>query len=354
MRFLKTKVFVYFMVILLASTLVLTGCGQSGGKTEKDNSSQPKEEKKKVVIKITHGVGTDSVFQHTSEKFKELVGAYSNGQVEVQIYPGSQLGSAEKSVQDIQQGIIEATIESVNNYSPFAPTFGMFDLPYLVESSEEFNKAIDAMADKLNEKITKESGLRAITWFEQGPRVLGTKTDKPIETIDDLQGLKIRVPKNPMMLGAFQSWGVNATPIAWDETINAVQQGVIDGLELPYGDFYSTNLYEMLKYITEIHYKYDVGAIVVKEEWLQSQPEDIRNAIIKAGKETTEWARDFNKDFLNKAKEQMKGKVTLSPTPKDEAVWIEKAKADWPKYYDKVGGKETVSALMDVLGKKLP
>ena len=351
MKIKNSKMFLFLLLILLAVSLVLGGCGD---KTEKNDVEKPKDEKKKVVMKITHGVGTDSVFQHTSEKFGELVAAYSNGQVELQIYPGSQLGSAEKSVQDIQQGIIEATIESVNNYSPFAPTFGMFDLPYLVESSEEFNKAIDAMTDKLNEKITKESGLRAITWFEQGPRVLGTKTDKPIETINDLKGLKIRVPKNPMMLGAFQSWGVNATPIAWDETINAVQQGVIDGLELPYGDFYSTNLYEMLKHITEIHYKYDVGAIVVKEEWLQNQPEDIRNAIIKAGKETTEWARGFTNEFLTKAKEEMKTKVNLAPTPKDENIWIEKAKADWPKYYDKVGGKEMVSELMGVLGKDLP
>jgi len=352
---LMKKMVLFVVVILLSLTLTLAGCGSNNqpaknSDQEKDNAKSAK----KVVFKITHGVGTDSVFHKSAEKFKALVEEYSNGQVKVEIFPGGQLGSGQKSVQDIQQGIIQATIESVNNMSPFAPTFGIFDLPYLVKSSEEFNKVIDTMGSELNNKINKESGLTAITWFEQGPRVLGTNTDKPIETINDLKGLKIRVPKNPMMLGAFNSWGVNATPIAWDETINAVQQGVIDGLELPYGDFYSTNLDEVLNYITEIHYKYDVGAIVVKDQWLQSQPEEIRNAIIKAGEETTVWIRGFSKDFIDKAKEEMKANVVLSPTPKDEDVWVEKATADWPEYYDKVGGKEMVAKVMQVLGRELP
>ncbi|MFZ7101187.1 MAG: TRAP transporter substrate-binding protein [Peptococcaceae bacterium] len=345
----KRKIGLMILMVLLSGMLILAGCGKNTDTEAKGQTEEPQ----KITFKITHGVGTDSVFHHASEKFKELAEEYSQGQIDVQIYPGGQIGSGNKSVQDIQSGIIQATIESVNNISPFAPTFGVFDLPYFVNNSEEFNKVVAEMNDELNEKIFQESGLKTITWFEQGPRVLGTN-GRAVKTLADLKGLKIRVPKNPMMLGAFASWGVNATPIAWDETINAVQQGVIDGLELPYGDFYSTNLDEIIDYITEIHYKYDVCAIVVKDEWLQSQPENVQNALIRAGEETTEWIKGFTQDFIEKAKREMEVNVTLNPTPEDERVWEEKAKADWPTYYEKVGGRDTVAKAMEVLGKQLP
>lgn len=350
MRKIRSNAVLNILLVLMMAMLTLSGCGQKTGDSKQGDADNKAE---KIVFKITHGVGTDSVYQHSAEHFKELVEKYSNGKVDVQIYPGGQIGSGEKSVQDIQSGIIQATIESVNNMSSFAPSIGVFDMPYLIESSDEFNKAITATGDDLNKKITEESGIRAITWFEQGPRVLGTK-EKPINNINDLKGLKIRVPKNPMMLGAFNSWGVNATPIAWDETINALQQGVIDGLELPYGDMYSTKLDEPLKYITEIHYKYDVCAIVISEKWLQSLPQDVQDAIIKAGTETTVWTRGNTAEFIEKAKNSMKANVTLLPAPKDENVWMEKAKADWPKYYDKVGGKENVAKIMEALGKPMP
>lgn len=353
-RFFARGAIVILAFLVMISMFGCTSKQSTSVEKETQKVSDSKESSKKVVMKITHGVGPDSVFHASAEKFKELVAKYSNGQVEVQIYPGGQIGSGERSVQDIQQGIIEATIESVNNMTPFAPTFGIFDMPYIVESNEEFYKVIDTLGEELNKKIIKESGLRPIIWFEQGPRVLGTKKTK-VETINDLQGLKIRVPKNPIMLSAFNAWGVNATPIAWDETINAVQQGVVDGLELPYGDFYSTNLYETIKYITEIHYKYDIGAVIVKNSWLESQPEDIRNAIIKAAQETQNWQRGFTKEFINKAKKAMEEKqVVLCGPPKDEEVWIKKARAIWPQFYEKIGGKELVAKVMEVMGRQLP
>ncbi len=344
------SIFLSVLFVLMIGMLGLMGCGRT---TDVGDNGKAGKEETKIVFKITHGVGVDSVYQHSSEKFKELVEEYSNGRVDVQIYPGAQIGSGNKSVQDIQAGIIQATIESVNNMTPFAPTFGVFDLPYVVENGEEFYRIIDEVGDELNEQIMDESGLRAITWFEQGPRVLGTKRIA-VKTIDDLKGLKIRVPQNPLMLGAFKSWGVNATPIAWDETINAVQQGVVDGLELPYGDMYSTNLYETLDYITEIHYKYDICAIIVKDEWLQNQPEEVRNAIIRAGNETTEWIKGFATGFIDDAKKKMETNVTLIPTPVDENIWIEKAKANWPSHYDQIGGKEMVLKVVTVLGRELP
>ncbi|WP_052659594.1 TRAP transporter substrate-binding protein [Bacillus alveayuensis] len=344
----KVKAQFFLAIILIAAFLVLTACNL-------DSSEQTggEENGEVVVMKFTHGTGIDGIWQKTAEKFSELVGEYSDGKVKVEIYPGGQIGSGQKSMEDIQNGLIEATVESVNNISPFAPSLGMFDLPYLFQNENEFYQVVDQMGGEINKRMIEESGLRAITWLNKGIRALGT-VDQEVKNIDDLKGLKIRVPQNPILLAAFESWGVNATPIAWDETITALQQGVIDGLELPYDDYESTKLYENINYITDIGYKYDTAMIVIGDEWFQQQPEDIQEAILKAGAETTEWARVNVKKFLDESKKNLEDHVTFSGVPEDEEIWMEKAVQTWPNHYERINGKELLSQAMEILGRELP
>lgn len=332
-----------FSLLVVMMLSILTACG-----SDKEASQDGQ-----VVMKFTHGTGTDGIWQKTAEKFSDLVGEYSDGKVKVEIYPGGQIGSGEKSMEDIQNGLIEATSESVNNLTPFAPSLGMFDLPYLFESGEEYQQVVDQMGDEINERVISESGLRVITWLEKGIRAVGT-IDKEINTIDDLKGSKIRVPKNPIQLASFESWGVNATPIAWDETITSLQQSVIDGLELPYDDFESTKIYENINFISDVGYKYDVAMVVIGDDWFQSQTPEIQEAIVKAGNETTKWTRENVQGFLDESKEKMVDHVTFTGPPKDEDVWKEKAIKTWPMHYDRIKGTELLSEVMDIVGRDLP
>ncbi|PIC63975.1 hypothetical protein CSV79_09295 [Sporosarcina sp. P13] len=334
--------FVFSLLVILVLQ-VLTGCGSDVEGSKNDQ----------VVMKFTHGTGTDGIWQKTAEKFSELVDEYSDGKVKVEIYPGGQIGSGEKSMEDIQNGLIEATSESVNNLTPFAPSLGMFDLPYLFEDSSEYAAVVDELGEKINERVIEESGLRVITWLDKGIRAVGT-IDKEINTIDDLQGSKIRVPKNPIQLASFESWGVNATPIAWDETITSLQQGVIDGLELAYDDFESTKIYENINYISDVGYKYDVAMVVIGEDWFQQQTPEIQDAVIKAGQETTEWTRESVQGLLDESKKVMEDHVTFTGPPKDEEVWKEKALKTWPKQYNRIKGTDLLTEVMNVVGRDLP
>ena len=208
--------------------------------------------------------------------------------------------------------------------------------------------------DVINEKMIAESGNRAIAWIDMGFRVIANN-GKPIEKVDDLRGLKMRVPPNQYMLAAFNSWGCNATPLAWGETINALQQGVVDGLELNYPDIAAVKLYETLKYLTEIHYKLECSLVVVNEEWLQSQPEDVREAIIKAGKDAMMAEREYIAGAVNDSLELLKSEgMTYVGVPKDEDVWMEKAMATWPQFYKEIGGVENLEEIMTLLGRELP
>jgi len=344
----KKKWFVYSLVLILSLSLIITGCGGSNDSSK----NAPKEEK--VVIKYTHGNGENDPHHLVGLKFKELVEEYSKGKVEVRIYPADQLGSEQRGFQDVQNRVVQASSLAVNNATPFAPVLGFFDLPYIFKDNQEFYKVVDTLWDELNAKMIEQSGNRAIIWFDQGFRVL-TNSKRPIKTIDDLKGLKIRVPQNPLQLGAFKAWGSDATPVSWGETFNALQQGVVDGQENPHPVNNSMKFYEVQKYITEIHYKMWVGPVVVNEQWLQSQPEDIREAIIKAGKDATIWSRELIKTYEQEALDNLlaHGMENFGP-PEDEEVWMEKAMAIWPQFYEQIGGTEMLEKVMDLLGREVP
>lgn len=341
------------VMVLAMAMLLVSGCGDAG----KGGAAGDAGKNEKIVIKYTHGVGTDPSDPHqwVALKFKELAEKYTDGKVEVQIFPGGQLGSEQRGFQDVQNGVVQATSLAGNNAAVFAPSVGVYDLPYLFKSREEAYKVIDGIWDDLNKKMIEESGTRALIWFDQGFRVL-TNSKRPVQTLDDLKGLKIRVPQNPMMIGAFKAWGCEPVPIAWDETFNALQQGVVDGQENPHTVNNSMKFYEAKqKYITDIHYKMWIGPVVVQEKWLQSLPADVRDALIKAGKETALAEREFIQKLESDALENLKKNgMQYLGAPKDEDEWQKRAMAIWPQFYSKIGGTEILAKAMQILGREMP
>lgn len=311
---------------------------------------------KKQLIRYTHGSGAtpDDAHQWTALKFKELVEKYSNGQIEVQIYPAGQLGSEQRGFQDVQNGVVEATSLAVNNATVFTPVTGLYDLPYIFKTREEAYKVFDGLWDPINKKMIEQGGVRSIIWFEQGFRVL-TNSKREVKTLKDLQGLKIRVPQNPLMIGAFKSWGVEPVPIAWDETFNALQQKVVDGQENPHVVNASMKFFEVQKYITDIHYKMWIGPVVVQEKWLQNLSPELRDAVLKAGKEAAMAERQFVQELEGKALKQLTDKgMVHSGAPSDEDEWMKRAMSIWPDFYKDIGGTEMAEQAMKILGRELP
>lgn len=342
----KNRIFLVSVALLLSLSLVIAGCGSQ--------TAAAKPEDKKIVMKYTHGLPETDPHHWTALKFKELVEKYSNGKVEVKIFPGGQLGSEQRGFQDVQNNVVQATSLAINNATVYTPSMGMFDLPYIFKSRNEVYKVIDGLWNDSAAKMVKESGNYPIIWFEQGFRVV-SNSKKEVKQMSDLKGLKIRVPQNPLMLGAFKSWGAEATPISWDETFNALQQKVVDGQENPYPIINSSKFYEVQKYITDIHYKIWIGTVVVNDKWLQSLPADVRDAIIKAGKEASLAERDYIVKVENEAMDNLKAKgMVFSGTPVDEDVWMKNAMSIWPDYYDKIGGTELLDKAMKILGRELP
>lgn len=290
-------------------------------------------------MRLSHGDNENNPTHHAAVKFQELVEEYSDGRIEVEIYPSNQLGDEQEVAQSMRMGTIESAIVYTGNLVPLAPSAGVLMLPYAFTSSEQAWAAMDALQEPLNGRISSEAGVRAVGLLEKGFRVL--TTSEPVRTLDDLQGQKIRVSPNNIAIETFKAWGIDPIPMAWAEVFSALQQGVIDGQENPYTTAISSNFYEVQDYITEIHYMMWTGPLLVSERFYQGLPEDLQNAVDRAGIEAANYERELSAQLTEEAKNELvELGMELLGSPEDEAEWQEKARANWPAFYEDIGGEE--------------
>ena len=176
-----------------------------------------------------------------------------------------------------------------------------------------------------------------------------------MRVLSDLQGLKIRVPNNPVMIDTFRAWGCEPTPLAWDETFNALQQKVVDGQENSYVVFASNKFEEVQKYMTELRYKLQIIVMVVNDAWLNRQPADVREAILEAGRFATTHNRQKIMEWEAALKPAMqKAGVEILDRPDDEALWQKKAMELWPSLYPKIGTLDLLDAMMADMNRTRP
>ena len=311
----------------------------------------------KIVIRFAHSntpSDMDPYHALVTKMNDKLVKKLGADRIEIQEFPAGQIGSEERSFQDVQQGILQMTVLAVNNASIFAPSLGAFDLPYIFKSVKEFDDCVDQNWDLINKRMEAESGTIAIAWHSQGFRFI-TNSKQPVVKLADLAPVKIRTPNNPIMIGVYRAWGTDPVPMAMDETFNALQQKVVDGQENPYPVFASNKFEEVQKYITEIHYKVWIGPIVVNAAWFKKQPADVQKAILEGGRLATKHNREMIMAMEARLKPAMKkAGVEILDKPEDENVWEEKAMALWPDLYPKIGNLDLLDKMMADMHRKRP
>ncbi|WP_080872555.1 TRAP transporter substrate-binding protein [Oceanobacillus timonensis] len=346
------KKYVGFIAIMLITFAILQGCGN----TEADEaSSADGNGGEKIVLKLAHTNAPSDQDPYTaiSEEFKSIVEERTDGQVEVEIYPGGQMGGEQSAIQKVQNNVLQATMVAVNNASEYSPSLGAFDLPYMFEDVDQFRKIIDENRDVLNEKLEEDANLEALAWTQQGFRVISSS--KPINTMDDMRGFKIRVPENNLQIETFKALGAEPTPMAFDELFSGLQQKVVDGQENPYVSIYTNRFQEVQDYVTETHYKLWVGPFLINKDFLDGLPEDVQTVIREAGLEVGTYSDEIITQQEEEAKNAIEESgVELLGAPEDEEVWREKSLEIWPDFYDDIGDPAILDSFMESVGREKP
>ncbi|OFV47432.1 MULTISPECIES: TRAP transporter substrate-binding protein [Oligella] len=306
-----------------------------------------------ATFKVAIGDAAGGTQHELGKAFAASLKEKTDGKYTADLFPNSQLGDEQDTVNDAAMGLLDFSILAINNITPFSPSVAILTLPYMIQSLEDAKQLTQGDVGKeLTENTIRDAGVRIIGWSYSGFRVL-TNSKRPVKTLDDLKGMVIRVPKNELMIATYKSWGINPSPLAWNETFTALQQRVVDGQDNPYITVAAMKFDEVQKYITNIRYLFSLEPLIVSEQVFQSQSPEVQQAILDAGMEATEHSYQFLQDTEQKIKEELVAKgMEINDPANDEKEWIEAATNQvWPKFYDQVGGKERLDKILKSLGR---
>lgn len=288
---------------------------------------------KKQVIMAASANSLTSAHAVTLNKFKEVVEKESEGAIQVKVFLGGSMGDETANVKQLRNGELHIATLFNGNLTPFAPSVNALVLPYLFSNLNEAYAVLENQdfTNMLSEQVVKESKTRPLGWMIGGYRSI-TNNKKRILKMEDLQGLKLRVSPSAIQLAAFRAFGIEPHPMAWSETYNALQQGVIDGQENMYATNRDHKFWEIQKYMTEIHYMLWTGAILSSERWFSKLDDDTKALVIRAAKEAQKADWQFAAAYEEECKKESIANGMQVDYLTDEDKWKEKARAIWPEF----------------------
>lgn len=333
------------MVLVLALILSMTACGggeKTDSKAADSNSAAETTSGDKIIIRVGTATEIDSHYTQGAQEFEKKVEEYTNGKVDVQIFPSGQLGNERDMIEGLSLGTLEMVVSSTGPLPNFSKDFQVFDLPFLITDRE---KAYEVMDGEIGQKILatlEPLGIKALGFWENGFRNLSNNS-KEIVTPEDAAGMKIRTMENPIHIATFQQLKAIPTPMAWSEVFTALQQGTIDGQENPLVVFNSNKLYEAQKYLSLTGHVYSPAVMMVSKSAFDSYPQDVQDAIIKAEQEARTWERNYCIKMDNELVETIKS-YGVTVTEVDKALWQAACQPIYEKYSAEIN-QEYVSAL---------
>lgn len=192
------------------------------------------------------------------------------------IYPNGQLGGNSDMIQMVKAGVLDIAKISASSLEQFNPAYSIFSLPYVFQSTEHYFKVMEE-SEAVQEifRSTYDQGFFAIGWYDSGARSIYTTKDGPVETPDDLKGLKIRTQDSPTSIEMIRNMGGAATPMSSGEVYTSLQQGIIDGAENNETVLVDDGHGEVAKSYTYTQHQYTPDIVIISTEtWESMSAED--------------------------------------------------------------------------------
>lgn len=266
-------------------------------------------------------------------KFAEIVKEKSGGKIDVKVFPGGMLGGDLQSVASLQGGLLQMSVMNAGLMSSLAPNFALLDLPFLFENTKEADAVMDGDVGKMLAKELDAKNLVVLAYWELGFRNL-TNSRHPVEKVDDISGLKIRVVQSPIYLDMFKALGANAVPMPFPEVYTALETGTVDGQENPAPSILTAKLNEVQKYMTLTRHTYNPMVMLFSKSAWNKLDADEKALIQEAATEAAAFQRQTSRDADAKAVEALaaSGMKVTTLSSEEVARFREKTKPVADKY----------------------
>lgn len=315
-------------VMVFGILLALGGCG-------------PEEEVRVLKAALSQNPSEPQV--RAVQLFADQVWKGTEGRVRVQVYPNNQLGNQRDVVEGLQMGSVElANIASV--MASFVPETNLFELPFLFDGPEHFDRVMDSEIGKGLAPAFETRGLHLLGYFDVGERHIMT-TDRPVEGLDDLAGLKIRTMENRLHLAAFKAFGANPLPMAYGELYTALEQGVIDGAEAADPNYFAKRFYEPAPLWARVGWIRLIEYVVMSRSFYENLSLEDREVIDLAARamilQERAWYRAEADSALQRLREA--GVTILTP---DRGPFRQAARGLYEEWAESVGGMGKIEAIL--------
>ena len=301
-----------------------------------------------IEIKFGHVGEPGSLFAQSAEEFARRANAKLGSKAKVIVYGSSQLGSDKELLQKLKLGTVDIALPSTVMSSE-ADLFGVFEMPYLVKDRKHMARIEKEVFWPKIEPAAEAKGLKVIAVWENGYRHI-TNNKRPINTPDDLKGIKLRVPNGKWRVKMFQAYGANPSPMKFSEVFTALQTGVMDGQENPFTQIYSAKFQEVQKYISLTGHVYTPAYATVGAKKWATLPADVRKILEDTAKETQAYVYET----AEKAEKELLDKITAAGVKSNEPnkeAFIAASKPVYEEFAKEVAGSKEIIDRAIALGK---
>jgi len=333
----KRTLLLMVIVALLAMPLFASGEAEGG----------EAEEMEPVVLKVGLIDPPGHIDVLATERMADLVSEKTDGGLTLEVYPASQLGFAMDLLEGMTVGTVEMFVGATTWLGAFEIDYWISGVLYMFNDQQHAREIHSGEAfQALRDTVREEHGIRVLTQeWDRGPRNFISTT--PIETPEDLQGLKIRVPEQKSWINNFELAGANPTPIALVETFTGLQQGVVQATEQASNWLYFNKYHTVANNLTLSNHNYEETGVMIAEDVYQDLPAAYQTALTEAAQEVTQWHNEQVLEDIREAEAAM-AEEGINIIEVDREAWKDHFREIIPELAEIVGySDELLDSIME-------
>ncbi|MEW6660946.1 MAG: TRAP transporter substrate-binding protein [Bacillota bacterium] len=278
------------LVILVIVSIALGGCGAK----KEEPKPATKEEVKPITLRLAHYAAESHPLGQAAKFFGKNAEEKSQGRLKVEIFPANSLGAPQEIAEQVRIGTLDMSLNTGGQLSQYVPQYMAIQLPFIWTGPQHVYRVLDGEGGQLLADLAAKQNFLVLSNWDWGFRHF-TNSKRPINTPDDLKGLKMRVPPEKAMEASLRALGAIPTTVSYSELYMALSQGVVDGQENPLLAIYTDKFFEPNKHVALVGYMYNNAIHLISKNAWDKMPDDLRKIV----KQASEEARDYMRKQMN-------------------------------------------------------
>ncbi|MGR3462356.1 MAG: TRAP transporter substrate-binding protein [Roseovarius sp.] len=276
-----------------------------------------------VTINLGYAAAETSTYAVLADKFEELAEQYSDGSIDVKVRCCGQLMGEDEAFKAMQLGTVDMFIITANNVSPHFPLMDAFVLPYIFQNKDHAYRVLEGEVGRdFAAQLQEATGVHLLTYGFVGDRDFYNARN-PITSVEDMAGLKVRVPKNQVMIDTYKEFGAAPIPLPWADTPTALQTGTVEGADNGTSFIKSQKFYEIMPYFTVLEHFTYFSPLFASDRLMGKLDDAQRDAVMRAAEEAGVYHREEMAARIDEIRAFLTGEGGMETAEFDRSGFIE-------------------------------